>query len=169
MRAKGEVERAKADFSYAIKLDRAHMGAYHNRGLVEVANGELDPAVADFTAALRLDWDFVDGYEARAEAFLAKTDARAPSPTSTRQFAATPIARATITARHRFSINHYMGFSAAQLDKEDIERAIADFADAIRLDDKSAAAHYARGLAESTNGHRDRAALDFAEAVRLRA
>jgi tetratricopeptide (TPR) repeat protein len=71
LRAKGELDRAKADFSYAIKLDRTHMGAYYNRGLVEVAKGELDPAVADFTAALRLDSDFIDGYEARAEAFLA--------------------------------------------------------------------------------------------------
>ena len=61
-----------------------------------------------------------------------------------------------------------MGFlGGGWIEKEDLERAIADFADAIRLDDKSAAAHYARGLAESTNGHRDRAAQDFAEAVRL--
>jgi hypothetical protein len=39
--------------------------------------------------------------------------------------------------------------------------------DAIRLDAKNAPAYYARGLAEFTNAHRDRAAADIAEAARL--
>ena len=41
------------------------------------------------------------------------------------------------------------------------------FYECIRLDDQTAAVHYARGLAESINGQDDLAARDFADAVRL--
>jgi Flp pilus assembly protein TadD len=51
--------------------------------------------------------------------------------------------------------------------KDDLERAIADFTEAIRLNDKAASFRYARGLAWNTNGDRDRAIADVAEAVRL--
>ena len=51
--------------------------------------------------------------------------------------------------------------------KEDLEGAIADLTEAIRLDANNAPAHYARGVAEFTNAQRDRAAADIAEAARL--
>jgi Tfp pilus assembly protein PilF len=61
-----------------------------------------------------------------------------------------------------------MGFLGdGWIEKEDLQSAIADFGEAIRLDDQSADARYARGLAENTNGQGDLAARDFAEAVRL--
>ena len=61
-----------------------------------------------------------------------------------------------------------MGFLGdGWIEKDDLERAIADFGEAIGLDDRSAEVHYARGLAENTNGQGDLAAHDFAEAVRI--
>jgi tetratricopeptide (TPR) repeat protein len=50
---------------------------------------------------------------------------------------------------------------------DDLDRAIADFTEAIRLDAKSAASHYARALAWNTNGDRERALADLTEAVQL--
>ena len=58
--------------------------------------------------------------------------------------------------------------SAALMEKHDLDRAIADFTDAIRLDPNDADAYYARGLAFSTNGDRDHAVADLSEAVQLR-
>jgi tetratricopeptide (TPR) repeat protein len=167
-RAKGDLDRAKDDFSHALTLDRDHLGAHYNRGLVEAVRGELDAAVADFTAAVGLNPDFVDGYEARAEAFLAKKDAEQAIADLDRAIGRAPDRARDYYLRGSIRYDCYMGFLGdGWVKKDDLQRAIADFADAIRLDGNSAAAHYARGLAENINGHRDLAALDLAEAVRL--
>ena len=113
LRAKGELDRAKADFSYAIKLDRTHMGAYYNRGLVEVAKGELDPAVADSrprSASIRISSTVTKPAPKRS---WPRPIPSTPLPTSTRQFAATPIARATITCAAAFDTTGTWVFSAA--------------------------------------------------------
>jgi tetratricopeptide (TPR) repeat protein len=55
----------------------------------------------------------------------------------------------------------------ASINPKDLERAIANFTKAIHIGPYFAGAYYARGLARSTNGQRDRAVADLAEAVRL--
>jgi Flp pilus assembly protein TadD len=61
-----------------------------------------------------------------------------------------------------------MGFmGGGWIVKDDLDQAIADFTEAIRLDAKSAAVRYARALAWNTNGDRERAVADLTEAVRL--
>jgi tetratricopeptide (TPR) repeat protein len=59
----------------------------------------------------------------------------------------------------------YMGASA-WIEQDDLDRAIADFTEAVRLDPKDAMAFYARGLAWNTNGNPDRAMADFTETIR---
>ena len=104
-------------------------------------------------AALRLDPDFVDGYEARAEAFLAKTDAKHAVADLDEAISLDPKRARDYYLRGSIRYDQYMGFlGGGWIEKDDLERAIADFGEAIRLDDQSAAAHYARGLAEGTNG-----------------
>ena len=51
--------------------------------------------------------------------------------------------------------------------KENNDRAIADYNEAIRLDPKYALAYYSRGLAYANKGDNDRANADFNEAIRL--
>jgi tetratricopeptide (TPR) repeat protein len=62
--------------------------------------------------------------------------------------------------------DRYMRASAS-IDPKDLERAIADFTQAIHFGPNFAGAYFARGLAHSTNGERDRAIVDLTEAVRL--
>jgi len=52
-------------------------------------------------------------------------------------------------------------------DQGDIERAIADFDQAIRLNEKFAAGYYSRGLAYKGKGDLDSAFVDFDQAFRL--
>ena len=52
-------------------------------------------------------------------------------------------------------------------DKGDIDRAIADYSEAIRLDPKFAMAFQNRGNAYSDKGDNDRAIADYSEAIRL--
>ena len=48
-----------------------------------------------------------------------------------------------------------------------MDRAIADYTEAIRLDPKYANAYSNRGVAYSDKGDKDRAIADFTEAIRL--
>ena len=52
-------------------------------------------------------------------------------------------------------------------DKNDLDHAIADFNEAIRLDPKLAMAFLGRGIAFSDKGDNDRAIADLTEAIRL--
>lgn len=51
----GELARAIADFSEALRLDPHLAGAYHNRGLTYATQGTYLEAIADFTRALALN------------------------------------------------------------------------------------------------------------------
>ena len=54
-RARGDNDRAIADFSEAIRLDPKSADAYHNRGLTYLYSGSLDKALADVSEASNLD------------------------------------------------------------------------------------------------------------------
>ena len=51
----GELDKAIADFTEAIRLNPKLAGAYFNRGFAYVNKGELNQAVGDWTEAIRLD------------------------------------------------------------------------------------------------------------------
>ena len=54
-RAKGDYDRAIADYDQALRLDPKHEDAYVNRGAAWSDKGDLDRAIADYTEAIRLD------------------------------------------------------------------------------------------------------------------
>jgi len=70
--AKGEDERAIADYSEAIKLDPKYVRAYGNRGILYARKGELDRAIADYSEAIRLDPKYVNAYGNRGNALRRK-------------------------------------------------------------------------------------------------
>lgn len=53
-KAKGELDRAIADYTEAIRLKPDHAIAHYDRGIVWQQKGELDRAIADFSEAIRL-------------------------------------------------------------------------------------------------------------------
>jgi tetratricopeptide (TPR) repeat protein len=52
-------------------------------------------------------------------------------------------------------------------DKDEHDKAIADYTEAIRLDPKNALAYYHRGVAYGNKGEHDKAIADCTEAIRL--
>ena len=54
-RVKGDLDRAIADYSEAIKLDPDYEVAYHNRGRAYFAKREIDRAITDYDQALRIN------------------------------------------------------------------------------------------------------------------
>ena len=76
---------------------------------------------ADFTAALRLDSDFIDGYEARAEAFLAKTDPEHAIADLDQAIRRDPNRARDYYLRGSIRYDRYMGFlGGGWIEKEDI-------------------------------------------------
>jgi lipoprotein NlpI len=68
--AKGDNDRAIADYTDAIRLDSKYVDAYFNRGQAYKNKGEFDHAVADYTEAIRLNPKFMQAYFYRGLANL---------------------------------------------------------------------------------------------------
>ncbi len=53
-RAKGEIDEAIADFTYAIEINPRHAAAYNSRSKAFEAAGEIDRATADHKKAVEI-------------------------------------------------------------------------------------------------------------------
>jgi tetratricopeptide (TPR) repeat protein len=69
---KGEIDRAIADYSEAIKLVPNYGRRYYRRGLAYSQKGDFDRAIADYNTAIRIEPDFAEAYVFRAFAHHAK-------------------------------------------------------------------------------------------------
>jgi tetratricopeptide (TPR) repeat protein len=178
---KGELDRAIADFNEAIRLNPNDATfaaiANYNRGGVYQAKDDLDRAIADFNEAIRLDPQFADAYNNRGNAHRVKRNfdlAIADFDAAIRlsgQHSASAEGQAGaangIEASDGNGAYSYANRGAAYAAKGDLDHAIADFDDAIRLDPKFAGAYFNRGSAYQVKGDLDRAIADFNEAIRL--
>ena len=71
-RAKGEPDRAIADYDKAIWLNPKFPDAYNGRGSAYDDRGDRDRAIADYDQAIRLNPNFADAYNNRGIAYRAK-------------------------------------------------------------------------------------------------
>ena len=76
-RARGDVDRALADYSAALRLDPANADAFYGRGLTLARKRNYAQAIADFTVVLALKQEFAELYFARAAAHEDNGDADA--------------------------------------------------------------------------------------------
>ena len=73
-RAKGDHDRAIADYDEAIRLDPKDAVAYSNRGIAYKDKGDYDRAIADYNEAIGLDPKNAVAYNNRGVAYNAKGD-----------------------------------------------------------------------------------------------
>ena len=155
-RAKGELDRAIADYSEAIRLDPRYADAYYNRAIAFKAKGDLDRAIADYNEAIRLNPRDALAYNNRGIAYQAKGD-----------FAGAIIEYdEAIRLDPGNALAHY-NRAIAYRSVGDLERAIADYDAAIRLDPARSLAYSQRGHAYQARGDALSALADFCEAIRL--
>lgn len=76
--AKGDNDRAMADYDAAIRLDPQNADAFYNRGVEYRNKGDYDRAIADFDEVIRLDPQDARAFMNRAFAFSAKGDPTQP-------------------------------------------------------------------------------------------
>ena len=153
--AKGEHDKAIADYTESIKLD-PQASAYNNRGFSYSRTGKLDLAIADYDQTLKLKPDHQFAYYNRGWAYSEKGDHVRALMDYNRAVARTPEDAATYNDR---------GHSYAELG--DLDNALADFEKAIALKPDYTLAHGNRGwVLERKDKHADAAAA-YTEALRL--
>jgi len=73
-RKKNDYDRAIADYSEAIRLDRNYAFAFNNRGLAYATKGDYDRAIPDYNEAIRLNAKFATAFCNRGKAKLKIND-----------------------------------------------------------------------------------------------
>jgi tetratricopeptide (TPR) repeat protein len=153
---KGDVDRAIADYTEAIRIDPKAPFALTFRGGAYYTKGDYDRAIADLDEAIRINPKNADAYSNRAMSFAARNDNdRAIADYNEAIRLGPPFAP--------FHLNRGYVYHK----KHDYDRAIADYSDAIRIDPKLAAAYDNRAKVYLAKGDFDRAVTDFGEAIRV--
>jgi tetratricopeptide (TPR) repeat protein len=122
-RAKGENDRAIADYTRAIEINPKHANAFISRGMAYHAKGENDRAIADYTMAIVLNPKDVWAYYNRGNAHRAKGENDLAIADYTRAIEINP--------KHANAFNN-RGIAYAALGKR--EEAIADCRRALAID-----------------------------------
>ena len=154
--AKGDNDRAIADSTEAIRLDRKYAPAYANRGNAYRAKGDNDRAIAEYSEAIRLDPKYAVAYNNRGNAYRDKGD--------------NDRALADYSQAIRVDPNYALAYynrGNAYGTKGDSDRAIADYSEAIRLDPKDALGYGNRGRLYFYQGRIAGALADFNQASEI--
>jgi membrane associated rhomboid family serine protease/tetratricopeptide (TPR) repeat protein len=125
--AKGDNDRAIADFTEAIRFDPKNSWTFNNRGWAFNKKSDYDRALADLDEAIRLDPKSDVAYFNRSVSYNGKRDYdRAISDLDVSIRLMPTVANAWVERGQNYN------------SKGDYDRAIADFSEAIRLDPKNA-------------------------------
>jgi uncharacterized protein (TIGR02145 family) len=152
----GELDKAIAEYSEAIRVDPNYADAYYCRGIVYIAIGSHDEAIADANKVIQLDHNYALAYYIRGLAYGAKGDCDNAIANHTESILLDP-ANAKVYC--------YRGLAYGF--KGDYDKAIVDLAESIRLDPTDAMWRYYRGLTYGIMGDYDKAIVDFTESIRL--
>jgi len=156
--AKGENDRAIADYTEAIKLNPKDVPAYNNRGTAWRDKGDLDRAIADYNVAMRFNTNDAAAYNNRGNVWHEKGD-------DTR-------AIADYTEAVRLDPKYALAYcnrGNAWHAKGENDHAVADCTEAIRLDPNNDLSYRIRGTIYFDIGNFAAAAQDLQRANELAA
>lgn len=148
-RSKAHMDEALADLDEAIRLDQEYVDAYLTRAAIYGIRGDYEKAIADYNEAVRIRPQSAGGYQARGDCYLKR-----------------------IQEHYKvMSGQLYTRSGGPGYDKSDLDRAHADFTQAIRLDPNHAPAYRARAELYELRArlHGDQADFKKAEADTVKA
>ena len=156
LKQEGNLSRAIATYSQAIRLDPSLAEAHYKRGTVYLAKGDLPRAISDLSEAVRLRPDYARAYYRRGLAHSRNGDLDKAIQDFTRAVGIRP--------RYARAFNKR---GLAYFRKHEFDKAIADFTAAVRLDPTYIDALFNRGEAYWRKGELDKALVDFEEVICL--
>jgi tetratricopeptide (TPR) repeat protein len=171
----GEIDNAIADLTEAIHINPmprsdsggpGYVNAYSNRGLALHMKGDYERALADYDAAIKLDPKDLPALTYRGQIHRLAGNYDLALADLDAAIGITPDDADLYHARGMLLYAQYM-VASAWIRKSDLERAIADFSQMVRLEPTSGLGYYLRGKAHVTNGDRDRAIADLIEGGKL--
>jgi lipoprotein NlpI len=154
--ARGERQRALADFDQAIQLGYNEPHAFTSRGMFHTAMGNMDAAVKDFGQAIERDDKDEVPYINRAAVYLAQNKI---------DLALADYARAIELNPKK--ADNYQQRAVAYKMKEDLNSALLDFNKALELNPKHVPALMGRGYISYQQEKHEQAAADFAAVIEL--
>jgi len=188
--ARGERQRALADFDQAIQLGYVESHAFTSRGMFHTAMGNMDAAVKDFGQAIEKDDKDEVPYINRAAVYLAQSKIDSALKDYGRAIELNPkkadnyqqravaykmkgdLASALRDFNKALELNPkhvpaLMGRGYISFQQEKHEQAVADFGAVIELDPSSAAAYNNRGFNRQRLGDGASALADYNRALEL--
>ncbi len=173
--------KAIADYTEAMRLDSKHLKeCCYARVSAYAQLGEYDKAIADCTELVKLDPKDANAYCCRGVLYQQKAgrdrqrnqaviDRHAPSNSGLLEFQIMPDYDKAVGETPKSSVQGAKALDVSRiLDNNNLESAIADHTEAIRLNPKLAEAYYNRGLVYREKGDNSKAEADMAEATKLR-
>ncbi len=154
--AKGEYDKAIADYNQAIELAPKDTNAYDDRGIAWAAKGEYDKAIADYNQAIELNPEFASPYNNRGNAWGDKGEYDKAIADYSRAIELNPK-----------DADVYSNRGSAWADKGEYDKAFADYNRAIELHPRDASIYYVRGNSWAAKGEHDKAIADYSRAIEL--
>lgn len=160
-KAKGGIQPAAIDLTAAIGLDETFAPAYETRADLLRDNDQCDLAIPDYDQAIKLSPERAPTYVNRS---LCLIDRKEPDR-----------AVADLDQVIRIDADNKAGLAVlamnlkagVEVGKGELDRAIASYEAAIKLDPKRAAFYADRGRAWAIKGDPDKALADFDQAIKL--
>jgi tetratricopeptide (TPR) repeat protein len=137
--AKGDYNKALADYDEAIRLAPRAAVVYHNRGYLHFQKCEYDQALADYDEAIRLSPSVAVTYYDRGRVRFAKRDCDRALADFDEVIRLDP--RCAVAREMRGHVRYAIG---------EYEEALADFGEALRLDPDSFMVYAARSWIRAT-------------------
>ncbi len=153
---RGEVDKAIADFTEAIRLNPNGVSAYVNRAHASASKGQLELALADCNTAIQLDPKLAGAYSVRGVAWERKGEHDKAIADCDQAIHLDPKLANAFAAR-----------AAAWLNKGEFDKSLADCDQVIRLDANDPMAYVTRGRVWFNKGALDKVLADDNEAIRL--
>jgi tetratricopeptide (TPR) repeat protein len=191
--AKGDFDRAIADYTKAIEIDPKDADAYNNRSYAYHAKGDFDRAIADYTKVIEIDPRAAAAYGNRGDVYEAKGDFERAAADFTKAIEIDPkyadayinrcwlratanrdltLAFADCDTGLRLAPNDAngldsLGFLYLRLGR--LDEAIAEYDAALQTNPRLAGSLYGRGLAKRKKGDQAGGDADIAAAKAIQA
>ncbi len=154
--AKGEDDKAVADYTMAIKIAKLYGPAYLNRGNIYSNQGKFDAALSDYNFVITISPSYALAYNSRGAVYYRRGELDAALADFDK----------AIQLKPDYG-NAFWNRARVYSRKDDTPKALADFAEAIRFKSSEPELYFDRGNLRSATGDDAGAIADFTKSIAL--